>query len=365
MEKVDSIVIGAGVVGLAVARSLAQRGLETLVLESGRGIGTGISSRHSGVIHAGLYDPTGSLKALLCVRGKHLLYEYCASRGLPHRRCGKLIVATAADQCDTLERLLARGRANGVPELALVTAAAARRAEPNLHCLAALDSRSTGIVDSHALMLSLQGDLESAGGMVALGAPVLGGQCGASGITLQVGGGQPMELAAGVVVNCAGLHAQAVASVLAGLPPQHVPPLHLAKGSYYSLSGCAPFSRLIYPVPEPGGLGVHLTLDLGGQARFGPDVEWVDAVDYRVDPGRSASFHASIRRYWPALPEGALQPGHAGIRPKLAGPGMAAADFVIQGEAQHGVPGLVNLFGIESPGLTASLAIAEAVVALL
>jgi L-2-hydroxyglutarate oxidase LhgO len=252
-----------------------------------------------------------------------------------------------------------------VHDLALVTAAAARRAEPNLHCVAALDSPGTGIVDSHALMLSLQGDFESAGGMLAFGAPVLGGQCGADGITLQVGGAQPMALAAGVVVNCAGLHAQAVAATLAGLAAQHVPPLHLAKGSYYSLPGRAPFARLIYPVPEPGGLGVHLTLDLGGQARFGPDVEWVDTLDYRVDPGRAAAFHASIRRYWPALPDGALQPGYAGIRPKLSGPGAAAADFVIQGQAQHGVRGLVNLFGIESPGLTASLALAEAVVALL
>jgi L-2-hydroxyglutarate oxidase LhgO len=365
MERVDGIVIGAGVVGLAVARALAQRGLETIVLESERAIGTGTSSRNSEVVHAGLYYPTGSLKARLCVRGQQLLYEYCAARGLSHRRCGKLVVATAADQCGTLERLLATGQANGVHDLALVTAAAARRAEPNLHCVAALDSPGTGIVDSHALMLSLQGDFENAGGMLAFGAPVLGGQCGADGITLQVGGEQPMALAAGVVVNCAGLHAQAVAATLAGLAAQHVLPLHLAKGSYYSLPGRAPFARLIYPVPEPGGLGVHLTLDLGGQARFGPDVEWVDTLDYRVDPGRAAAFHASIRRYWPALPDGALQPGYAGIRPKLAGPGAAAADFVIQGQAQHGVRGLVNLFGIESPGLTASLALAEAVVALL
>jgi L-2-hydroxyglutarate oxidase LhgO len=363
MERVDAIVIGAGVVGLAVARALAQRGLETIVLESERGIGTGTSSRNSEVIHAGLYYPTGSLKATLCVRGKQLLYEYCAERRLPHRRCGKLVVATAADQCGTLERLLSTGQANGVDDLALITGDAARRAEPALHCLAALDSGSTGIVDSHALMLSLQGDVESAGGMLAFGAPVQGGRCGAGGIVLDVGGQQPMQVEAAVVVNCAGLQAQAVARSLAGPAPDRIPALHLAKGNYYSLAGRSPFTRLIYPVPEPGGLGVHLTLDLGGQARFGPDVEWVDALDYRVDPGRSAAFYASIRRYWPGLRDGALQPGYAGIRPKLSGPGAPAADFVIQREAEHGVRGLVNLFGIESPGLTASLAIAEAVAA--
>ena len=359
MDKVDCIVIGAGVVGLAVARALAERGLETVVLEQALDIGTGTSSRNSEVIHAGIYYPTGSLKARLCVRGSRLLYEYCEARGVPHRRCGKYIVATASDQVAALERLQATGRANGVEGLRLLTAADARAVEPQLHCVAALESPATGIVDSHGLMLALQGDFERAGGMLAYDAPVLGGEVGGTAITLEVGGAQPMQLQAGLVVNCAGLQAQQVAAALRGGPP--VPPLHLAKGSYYSLAGRAPFARLIYPVPEPGGLGVHLTLDLGGQARFGPDVEWVDRVDYAVDPRRAEAFYASIRRYWPALPDGALQPGYAGIRPKLSGPGEPAADFLIQGPAQHGVAGLVQLFGIESPGLSSALAIAEQV----
>lgn len=363
MEKVDCIVIGAGVVGLAVARALAQRGLETIVLDSELGIGTGTSSRNSEVVHAGIYYPTGSLKAELCVRGKHLLYEYCAERDIPHNRCGKLIVATSPDQVAILERLRATGLANGVSGLEMITEGQARQAEPNLHCVAALNSASTGIVDSHSLMLSLQGDCEAAGGVLAFGSPVLGGQCGAEGIILQVGGEQPMEVCAGIVVNCAGLQAQQIAASLGGLDLAQVPPLYLAKGNYYSLTGRSPFSRLIYPVPEVGGLGVHLTIDLGGQARFGPDVEWVDRLDYEVDPRRSDAFYASIRRYWPALPDGGLQPGYSGIRPKLSGPGEAAADFVIHGESVHRVRGLINLFGIESPGLTASLAIAEAVLA--
>lgn len=361
MDRVDCVVVGAGVVGLAVARVLAMRGLEVVVLERAHDIGTVTSSRNSEVVHAGLYYPTGSLKAELCVRGKHLLYEYCASRGVPHRRCGKYIVATSPDQAATLERLHATALANGVPEVALLTAAEAKAAEPQLACVAALDSRSTGIVDSHALMLSLRGDLESAGGAVAFGADVKGGRVGADGITLNVGGDAPMDLVAGRVINSAGFDAQVLAAGLDGMPANLVPERRLAKGSYYSLAGRSPFSRLVYPVPEPGGLGVHLTVDLGGQARFGPDVEWVDDVRYEVDPARATSFYASIRRYWPALPDGALQPAYAGIRPKLVGPGAAAADFVIQGPADHGVPGLVNLFGIESPGLTASLAIAEAV----
>lgn len=365
MEAVDCIVVGAGVVGLAVARALAQRGLETIVLEQERCIGSGTSSRNSEVIHAGIYYPTGSLKAELCVRGKQLLYEFCLSHGVPHRRCGKLIVATAPEQVATLEKLQATGHANGVSELAMISAEAARAVEPQLHCVAALDSSSTGIVDSHGLMLALLGDFEAAGGMLAFDAPVLRGSCGPEGITLEVGGQQPMQIRAGLLVNSAGLQAQALAASLAGMPADKVPESHLAKGNYYSLSGRSPFSRLVYPVPEPGGLGVHLTIDLGGQARFGPDVEWVDRIDYRVDPARADSFYASIRRYWPALPDGALQPAYSGIRPKLGGPGSAAADFVIQREAQHGVPGLVNLFGIESPGLTASLAIAEAVAAAL
>lgn len=364
MERIDCIVVGAGVVGLAVARALAERGLETIVLERERAIGTGTSSRNSEVIHAGLYHPEGSLKARLCVRGRALLYAYCAERGVPHRRCGKLVVATSEAQQAALEQLQAAGRANGVDDLALLTAAQARALEPALRCTAALMSGSTGIVDSHALMLALQGDFERAGGMLAFGAPVLGGACGEDGIALQVGGAQPMAIRARRVVNCAGLHAQRLASALAGMPPARVPPLFLAKGNYYGLAGRAPFSRLVYPVPEPGGLGVHLTLDLAGQARFGPDVEWVPAEDYRVDPGRADGFYGAIRRYWPGLPDGALQPAYAGIRPKVSGPGEPAQDFVIQGPSAHGVAGLVNLFGIESPGLTASLAIGDAVAAL-
>lgn len=361
MERVDCIVVGAGVVGLAVARALARQGRETVVVEAARGIGTGTSSRNSEVIHAGIYHPAGSLKAALCVRGNALLQDYCADHGVPHRRCGKFIVATSAEQLAVLETLRAAGRDNGVPRLASLTAAAARRAEPQLACVGALSSGSTGIVDSHALMRALLGDFEAAGGALAVGAPVQGGRCGAGGIRIDVGGAQPMTIEAGILVNCAGLGAQSLARALDGMPRGHVPPLHLAKGNYCGLSGRAPFSRLIYPVPEPGGLGIHLTLDLGGQARFGPDVEWVDAVDYGVDPARSASFYASIRRYWPALPDGALQPAYSGIRPKITGPGERAGDFVIQGPRTHGVPGLVNLFGIESPGLTAALAIAEVV----
>lgn len=364
MEQVDCVVVGAGVVGLAVARAMALKGLETLVLERERGIGMGISSRNSEVIHAGIYYPTGSLKAALCVRGKELLYAFGATHGVPLRRCGKLIVATSTEQSAQLEKLYATGRANGVDDLHLITAAQAQQMELNLHCVAALHSGSTGIVDTHAFMLALQADLESAGGTVALNAPVLSGQADSQGITLQVGGEQPMEIRTRVLINSAGLGAQELANKLQGMPATQVPAQYLAKGNYYSLAGRSPFARLIYPVPEVGGLGVHLTVDMGGQARFGPDVEWVSEVDYHVDPARADAFYASIRRYWPGLPNDALQPAYAGIRPKLSGPDEAAADFVIQGPAEHGVPGLVNLFGIESPGLTASMAIAERVAAL-
>jgi L-2-hydroxyglutarate oxidase LhgO len=363
MERVDAVVIGAGVVGLAVARALALRGLETLVLEGERAIGTGTSSRNSEVVHAGIYYPPGSLKARLCVRGRQLLYGFCSTHGVPHARCGKFIVATAQAQLATLEQLHATGRANGVEGLEMITARAAQAAEPALACVAALASAATGIVDSHALMLALQGDFEAAGGLLAFDAPVLAGGPGAGGLRLEVGGAQPMALEAGLVVNAAGLHAPALAARFDGLAPGSVPRAWFAKGSYYGLAGRSPFSRLIYPVPEPGGLGVHLTLDLGGQARFGPDVEWVDRIDYAVDPARAAGFAEAIRRYWPGLPAGALQPGYAGIRPKISGPGEPPADFVIQDARVHGLPGLVNLFGIESPGLTASLAIAEEVLA--
>lgn len=359
MERVACLVIGAGVVGLAVARALALSGRETVLLERERAIGTGTSSRSSEVIHAGLYYPHGSLKARLCVRGRRLLYAYCAARGVPHRRCGKLIVATSAGQLPALRRIQATAQANGVTDLHWLDAHAALELEPQLHCVAALHSGSTGILDSHAFTLALQTDFEAAGGLTAHAAPVLGGRRDGRGWVLTVGAESPMEIGADLVVNCAGLHAQAVAATLRGLPAAAVPPIRYAKGNYYALRGRVPFSRLIYPVPEPGGLGVHLTLDLGGQGRFGPDVEWVDHLDYRVDPRRSAGFHDAIRRYWPTLPEDALQPAYSGIRPKTSGPDELAQDFTLQGPAAHGVPGLVNLFGIESPGLTSALAIAE------
>lgn len=361
-DRVDCVVIGAGVVGLAVARACALAGLETLALEAEAAIGTATSARNSEVIHAGLYYPRGSLKARLCVQGRQALYDYCASHGVSHARCGKFIVATREEQIGALDRIGAAAAANGVHDLRRLDAARARAREPALQCVAALESPSTGIIDSHGLMLALQGDLESAGGLLALRAPVLSGKVLPEGILLRIGGDEPMELIARRVVNCAGLHAQTVAAAIDGLPPGSIPAGRYAKGNYYALSGKAPFSRLIYPVPEPGGLGVHLTLDLGGQARFGPDVEWVDAIDYTVDPARADGFYAAIRRYWPDLRDGALHPDYAGIRPKLAVPAGQDADFLIQDVRAHGVPGLVNLYGIESPGLTACLAIAGEVI---
>ena len=371
METVDAVVIGAGVVGLAVARALALQGRETLLVEREGAIGTGVSSRNSEVIHAGLYYAPGSLKARLCVRGRELLYAYCATHGVAHRRCGKLVVATAPEQVAGLAQLADRGRANGVADLRLIDAAEARALEPALACNAALLSPSTGIVDSHALMLALLGDVERAGGVLALRSPVRALRCSTgAGHEIEVGGDEPMQLRARVVVNAAGLHAPVLARAMGGLDVQLVPPPRFCKGSYFTLaSGRAPFSHLVYPLPQGGGLGVHLTLDLAGQARFGPDTEWLadttdaDGLDYRVEAARADAFYAEVRRYWPALADGALQPAYSGVRPKLHGPGEAAADFVVQGPAQHGMAGLVNLFGIESPGLTSCLALAEVVVA--
>jgi L-2-hydroxyglutarate oxidase LhgO len=364
MEQVDCVVVGAGVVGLAVARALALAGREVLVLEACDAFGTQTSARNSEVIHAGIYYPAGSLKAQLCVRGKQLLYDYCAERGLPHQRCGKFIVATDAAQVAQLQGIQAKAAANGVSDLVLLDAAQARSAEPQLQCMAALHSPSTGIVDSHALMLSLLGDLERAGGVLALNSPLAHANIAQAAIDLIAEDGT--QLRARTVVNAAGLQAPALVARFAGLAPQHVPQAHFAKGNYFTLAGRSPFSRLIYPVPEAAGLGVHLTIDLGGQARFGPDVQWVDdPQDLAVDPARGDAFYAEVRKYWPALPDGALLPAYAGIRPKIHGPGSGASDFVIQGPAVHGVPGLVNLFGIESPGLTSALAIAEYVQAML
>ncbi|VTU37071.1 L-2-hydroxyglutarate oxidase LhgO [Variovorax sp. PBS-H4] len=364
MDEIDCAVIGAGVVGLAVARALALAGREVIVLEAEGGIGTGTSSRNSEVIHAGIYYPKGSLKARLCVEGKQMLYEYLAQRDLPHRRCGKLIVATAPEQVPELKIIAGKAAANGVDDLTMLTREQARAMEPQLECVAALHSPSTGIVDSHALMLSLQGDLEGAGGMLALKSPVARAQCGEGAIVLVAEDGTALRCRS--VVNAAGLLAPALARRFEGLPASTIPPSFFAKGNYFTLAGRAPFSRLIYPVPEAAGLGVHLTLDLGGQAKFGPDVEWVDSPgDLVVDPRRGEGFYAEVRKYWPALADGALVAGYAGIRPKISGPGEPARDFLIEGPAVHGVAGLVNLFGIESPGLTSSLAIARHVASLL
>jgi len=363
-ERIGAIVIGAGVIGLAVGRALAQRGRDVIVLERNARIGEGVSARSSEVIHAGIYYPTGSLKAELCVRGRALLYDYVTSKGIEHARCGKLVVAVDAGQCAALEALGAKGLANGVDDLELITASDARQRAPALRCAAALWSPSTGIVDSHALMLALRGDLEAAGGHVAVLTRFDSAVVGADGIEAVLDcDGERSAYTADVVVNCASLDAVSIARSIGGLDPQFVPrmPQQLAKGNYFVLQGKSPFATLIYPLPEPGGLGVHLTLDLAGHARFGPDVEWIDAIDYDVDPHRGDAFYAAIRSYWPDLPDASLAPSYAGIRPKIVGPGEPAADFVISAPADHGVPGLVNLFGIESPGLTAALAIAERV----
>jgi L-2-hydroxyglutarate oxidase LhgO len=368
MDQVDAIVIGAGVVGLAVGRALARAGLETIVLERENAIGTGTSSRNSEVIHAGIYYPRGSLKARLCVQGRQQLYAYCAGHGVTARRCGKLIVATSAELLGKLDATRQAAAGNGV-ELTALSAAEAQALEPALRCVSALHSPETGIVDSHGLMLALQGDLEAAGGALALCSPALTLRTGRDVHVVEVGGEAPMEIAAGIVVNAAGLWAPGLAAHTQGLGAELVPQGHHAKGNYFSLAGRAPFTRLIYPVPEAAGLGVHLTLDLAGQARFGPDVQWLppgspDTIDYRVDAARGEAFYAEIRRYWPALPDGALQPAYSGVRPKLGGPEAPAADFVLQGPADHGLPGLMNLFGIESPGLTAALPLGEHVAAL-
>lgn len=354
MDQVEVAIIGAGVVGLAVARALAERGREVIVIERATAFGTGISSRNSEVIHAGLYYPAGSLKARLCVRGKALLYDYCAARGIAHSRCGKLVVATREADLPRLAQLAASGAANGVADLRLLERAEVNHLEPALHAAGALLSPSSGIVDSHGLMTSLLGDAERHGASLALASPVTGGERLADGWRLRIG--DDFDLGARHVVNAAGLFACQVARAL-GAP---APALRLARGHYFSLPGRAPFQRLIYPLPVDGGLGVHLTLDLGGQARFGPDVQWLPdtdpaALDYTVDPALGLRFEAEVRSYWPALPAGALQPAYSGVRPKLSGPGEPAADFVID----RGQPGLVNLFGIESPGLTAALALAE------
>jgi len=357
MDHVQAVVIGAGVVGLAVARELAARGHETLVLEAGGRIGTGASSRNSEVIHAGLYYRPGSLKARLCVAGRERLYRFCRERGIAHRRCGKLIVATDEAQLAELAQIAVTARANGVG-LESLDRAAALALEPELACAGALHSPLTGIIDSHAYMLALLADAESRGATLLCGSRVTRLVPEERALVLGVNDAGP-SLRAHLVINSAGIDAPAVARRIEGFPAQHIPRAFFAKGSYFTLTGRSPFRRLIYPLPIPGGLGIHLTLDLAGRARFGPDVQWVEAYDYHVDPQRAAAFYAAVRAYWPGLRDGMLQPGYAGVRANISGPAAPAADFRIDDAATHGVPGLLNLFGIDSPGLTASLALAS------
>ncbi len=357
MDNVAAVVVGAGVVGLAVARELALKGHETLVLETEARFGTGASARNSEVIHAGIYYPRDSLKARLCVAGRERLYEFCRKRAVAYRRCGKFIVASSAAQLPALEGVAAAARANGV-DLIGMSGAQARRIEPELVCEAALQSPLTGIIDAQGLMLALLADAEAHGATLVTRSTVTRVVLDSQGAALGVNGCEP-ALRARILINCAGLGAPALAQLMEGLPAHAVPRAYFAKGHYFSLNTPAPFRHLIYPLPEPGGLGIHLTLDLAGQARFGPDVEWVESASYEVSPQRAAKFDAAIRAYWPGLPAGALTPAYAGVRPKISAPGEPPADFRIDDVRAHGVPGLVNLFGIESPGLTASLALAS------
>jgi L-2-hydroxyglutarate oxidase LhgO len=360
----DSIVTGAGVVGLAAARALALTGRTVIVLERERAIGTAVSSRNSGVIHAGLYYTPGSLKARLCVRGKALLYEFCEHRGVAHARCGKLIVASGAAEARLLEDYLARANANGAGEVVRLGPREVAALEPNVHCVAALHSLSTGIVDAHELMQALAADIESHGGHIVLGSMVDRAEPIAGGFRVHVAGGES-SASCRELVNAAGLDGPALAARIDGLAPRAIPRARFARGRYYALRGASPFHRLVYPVADAHSLGIHATLDLAGRVRFGPDVEWIDAVDYTFDSSRTAQFAAAIRRYYPALDAARLEPDYTGIRPKIYAPDEPAADFRIDGPLEHGIPGLVNLFGIESPGLTASLAIAEVVVSCL
>jgi len=368
VESVESVVIGAGVVGLACAKNLAESGQEVVVIEAADAIGTETSSRNSEVIHAGIYYPAGSLKSKLCVAGKELLYHYCAERGIPHRRCGKLIVATTAEEEAQLDLIKVKAEANGVHDLAWLSAAQASALEPALNCTKALLSPSTGIIDSHSLMLAYQGDLEAAGGMIAFNTPVERGRVLDSGFEITTGGDYPMTIRTQRLVIAAGLRSQTVARSLDGYPVTTLPEQHFCKGNYFTTAFKSPFRHLIYPVPVKSGLGVHVTIDIAGGLRFGPDTEWLEGMTgedlYEVNPSRGDSFYAAIRRYYPDLPNGALMPGYAGIRPKLNRVGTVGEDFRIDGPDLHGIPGLVGLYGIESPGLTASLALGAFVEAL-
>jgi L-2-hydroxyglutarate oxidase LhgO len=357
------LVVGAGVVGLACARAAALAGHEVIVAEAADGIGTITSSRNSEVIHAGLYYPTGSLRAQHCPRSRRMLYGYCASHRVPHRKCGKLVVSTREAEVARLEAVFKQAQINGCEGVAMIDAAAAKKIEPEAFCLTAMVSPETGIIDSHSYMRALRGDLEDRGGMVALNTRIERIVRKGGGFEVHFGGDETIQVDG--VVNAAGLGAQKLARATEGYPQERVPKLVLAKGNYFSYAGRPVFQRLVYPVPMAGGLGVHVVLDLAGRMRFGPDVEWIEEERYEVDPGRAADFYGRIRQYWPGLPDNSLIPDYAGIRPKLTGQGEAAVDFMIDTPKEHGVPRLVQLFGIESPGLTASLSVGEAVAAAL
>jgi len=356
------LVVGGGIVGLAIARQAALVGHDVIVAEAEPHIGVGTSSRNSEVIHAGLYYPTGSLRERHCARSRRMLYDYCASRGVPHKKLGKLVVVSRDVDIAGLEKLFAQATRNGVEGLRMLTAVEATAMEPALSCVAAFHSPETGIIDSHRYMLALQGDMENAGGVLASSTPVERLTPTPAGWEVRFGGRDPDTLTVDAVINAAGHGAQALARATEGYPDARVPRLVLAKGNYFAYTGRPAFSRLVYPAPVPGGLGIHVTLDLAGRMRFGPDVQWIDRYDFDVDPTRVTTFYPAIRAYWPGLPDGTLVPDYAGIRPKLTGPGEPAADFMIDGPADHGLPRLVHLFGIESPGLTASLSLAEEVV---
>jgi len=356
------LVIGAGVVGLAIARAAALKGHDVIVADAADAIGTGVSSRNSEVIHAGMYYPSGSLRAKHCPRGSRMLYDFCETHGVPHRRCGKLIVATNDAERSKVESIHQQGLANGVEGLTMISGEAARKLEPELNCIAALMSPATGIIDAHAYMLALQGDIEAHGGAVALETPVELITRTVNGWQVRFGGAEPGVLDVDAVINSAGLSAQKVARNIEGYPAAQIPKQVLAKGNYFAYSGKPAFQRLIYPVPVDGGIGIHVTLDLAGRMRFGPDVEWIEQEDYTVDAARAHAFYARIRTYWPGLPDDKLVADYAGVRPKLTGPGEPPKDFMIVGPADHGMPMLVNLFGMESPGLTSSLSLADEVV---
>lgn len=361
MFETDAVIVGAGIVGLAVARAMALKGLDVIVLESETAIGQHTSSRNSEVIHAGIYYPQDSLKARLCVEGRRRLYEFCENHNVDFLRCGKLILATGDAEIAEIERLLIVGRRNGVDDLIQIGAERVRSLEPDLRCVSGLFSPSTGIVDSYGYMLALLGEIEDRGGRIAFCTPFHNAVCEASSFKIHCGDSEPLTFKSRILVNSGGLFASQVAARIDGLPSAHLRQTRWAKGSYFGY-GTLPFRHLVYPIPEPGGLGVHLTLDLAGAARFGPDVTWVDEIDYGLDDTRREDFTQAISRYWPGISKEKLLPSYAGIRPKLSGPGELPADFAIDGPKAHGVSGLINLFGIESPGLTASLAIAEEVV---